>query len=174
MTNIFTRQNEIIEEFKEIEDWRDRYRAVIEYGRDLPKFPEEKKSDNYLIRECQNRAWVLGYEKDGYVYYLIESEAQIVRGLAAILIKIYSGSPPDEILNTPATFVSELGLGENLTRNRVNGLAGMVTRVKQYALSVKLTHERVKPPKVAKDIIHKEKKKAGSKLAIRVDEEVLK
>lgn len=146
MANIIEIQNEIIEDFSFLDDWKDRYRAIIECGRELPEYPEEYQNDQFLIRECQNRVWLYSFMNEGKVYFLADSEAHIVRGLAALLVKIYSGHAPSDILNTPPEFIHELQLGENLTRNRSNGLVAFVSRIKKYALGFQLLLQNTVPP----------------------------
>jgi cysteine desulfuration protein SufE len=138
MPTIAELQQQIVEDLAFLDDWRERYREIIALGSTLPPFPETLKIERNLVRGCQNRVWVSSRFDNGLVFYQAESEAQIVRGLAAILVKCYSGFPPDDILNAPATFIHDLKLGENLTRSRVNGLSSILTRIKQYAMSYKL------------------------------------
>jgi cysteine desulfuration protein SufE len=148
MTNsIKEKQRELIEEFREINDWRERYRAIIEYGEELGSLPEEFRQDYYLIKECQNRAWLGACFREGKVVYYADAESQIVKGLAAMLIELYSNHTTSEILNTPAEFIPELQLGENLTRNRTNGLGALVSRIKRIALGFELEEQQAKVPK---------------------------
>jgi cysteine desulfuration protein SufE len=132
--SIFEKQNRLIQEFNEIEDWKERYRAIIEFGDELPPFPEELRIDENLIKECQNRTWLASKLINGHVIFYADGESQIVKGLAAILVYLYSNHDPAEILNTPVEFINKLKLGENLTRNRSNGLAALVVRIKQNTL----------------------------------------
>ena len=145
MKTILEKQRELIEEFQEIEDWRERYRAIIECGSELPALPSALKTDANLIRECQNRVWLAGRKEDkDLIFYFADGESQIVKGLAAMLVDLYSGHTANEILNTPAEYVEALGLGENLTRNRSNGLTALVGRVKRIALTYQLLEQGAK------------------------------
>lgn len=131
-------QQEIIDEFSAIEDWQERYRRIIKIGRELAEMPEEHKVEANLVKGCQNRAWVhaeLG--EDGRITYMADSEAVIVRGFVAMLLRAYSGHTPDEIIAAPPRFISELNFGENISLNRSNGLASMVKQIKLYALAMK-------------------------------------
>jgi cysteine desulfuration protein SufE len=136
--SIIQKQKNLVIEFKEIDDWRERYRAIIEIGEELAPFPEEFRTDENLIKECQNKVWLASAFVDGCVIFYADGESQIVKGLAAILVSLYSYHNPSEILDTPADFIPELKLGENLTRNRSNGLAALVARIKQSALKYQL------------------------------------
>lgn len=140
--SIIQKQKNLIAEFKEIDDWRERYRAIIEMGEELPHFPEEFRTDENLIKECQNKMWLASAYINGNVVFYADGESQIVKGLAAILVSLYSNHNPNEILDTPADFIPQLQLGENLTRNRSNGLAALVTRIKQSALKYQLKGAR--------------------------------
>jgi len=142
--SISQKQKDLVAEFREIDDWRERYRAIIEFGEELPPFPEELRTNEHLIKECQNKVWLASAFFDGSVVFYADGESQIVKGLAAILVLLYSNHPPNEILDTPAEFIPELKLGENLTRNRSTGLAALVTRIKQSALKYQLAQAKVK------------------------------
>jgi cysteine desulfuration protein SufE len=148
MKSIEAKQQELISDFEELEDWRERYRAIIEFGEELAPLPPEFRHDKYLVKECQNRVWLGALQKaDSSVEYFADGESQIVKGLAALLINLYSGHTADEILNTPAEFVQALRLGENLTRNRTNGLAALVSRIKRFALQFQLEAAHAIPPR---------------------------
>jgi cysteine desulfuration protein SufE len=163
-TSIVQRQKDIIEEFAEIEDWRDKYRAIIEYSAELSPYPEELKLDKYLIRECQNKAWLTAAFVDNRVFYYADSEAILVKGLISLLVKIYSVASPQEILDTPADFINKLGLGESLSQNRVNGLSGFVARIKQYALSFQLESHHAQVPPFLERMIRDSQKSVKSKI----------
>lgn len=130
------KQNALVEEFTKIQDWRDRYRRIIELGRNLPEFPEEHRVDEHIVKGCQNKVWLHAeLDEQGHVVFFADSEAQVVRGLVAILLEIYSGQSPDAIIVTPPTFIQDLNLGENLTMNRASGLSAMIRQMKFYALA---------------------------------------
>ena len=135
MSDIEQAQREVIEEFSAISDWRTRYQKIIASGRELPALDEAFRTEENIVRGCQNRVWLHAERMDdGRVRFYADSEAMIVRGLVALLVRIYSERTPEEILATEPRFIHELGLGENLTMNRVNGLAAMVTQMKRYAM----------------------------------------
>jgi cysteine desulfuration protein SufE len=133
--NITIKQEELIAEFSAIDDWQDRYRAIIELADELEEYPDELKLDTFLIKECQNRAWLYPYQKDGRLFFKADSEAVLVKGLLAMVLSVYSGQSAKDIADTPPSFLEKLNLGDNLTRNRKTGLLGVITRIKSYAKS---------------------------------------
>jgi cysteine desulfuration protein SufE len=144
LIDIADKQALIIREFRDIPEWKERYRRIIDRAAYLPPLPEECRIEKLLVKGCQNRAWLHADFKEGRVEYVADSESQIVKGLVALLIELYSGHSPDEILSTPPIFIQQLNLGENLTVNRANGLASMVSHIKRYALAFKLLSEQRK------------------------------
>jgi cysteine desulfuration protein SufE len=137
MSDIAARQAEIVAELAGLPDWKERYRRIIEIGKALPPLADEHKREDNLIKGCQNRVWLHARLDGDRVVFEADSEAQIVRGLVALLVRAYSDATPDEIIEAAPTFVHELGLGDNLTMNRVNGLASMIKQMKLYALGYK-------------------------------------
>lgn len=135
---IMETQREIVQEFEQIADWKERYKRIIELGRALPDFPDEHRLDENLVKGCQNRVWLHASLEGDTVRFEADSEAQIVKGLVALLLRVYSGHHPDEIIAAPPEFIQELQLGENLTMNRANGLASMIKQMKMYAMGFKL------------------------------------
>lgn len=136
--SIETVQQELVASFSDLTDWRDRYRRIIEIGRDLPPLDEAHRLDENIVKGCQNRVWLHAeLRDDGHVVFHADSEAQIVRGLVAMLVHVYSGHTPDDIIAAPPAFIQELRLSENLTMNRTNGLAAMTKQMKFYALAFK-------------------------------------
>lgn len=135
---IMETQREIVQEFEQISDWKERYKRIIELGRALPELPDEHRLDENLVKGCQNRVWLHASLEGDIVRFEADSEAQIVKGLVALLLRVYSGHPPDEIIAAPPEFIQELQLGENLTMNRANGLASMIKQMKMYAMGFKL------------------------------------
>ena len=119
-------QDNIISEFCDFDDWLDRYQLLIDLGSEQQPLPEEYKTDNNLIEGCQSRVWLQA-----------ESDALIVKGIVALLIKVYSGRTPDEILDTEPYFVEAIGLKEHLSPTRSNGLVAMIKQMKLYALAFK-------------------------------------
>ena len=130
-------QDEIIAEFNDFDDWLDRYQLLIDLGGEQEPLPEEYKTDNNLIEGCQSRVWLQADYVDGKVHFRAESDAMIVKGIIALLIKVYSGHTPDEILGCEPYFVEAIGLKEHLSPTRSNGLLAMIKQMKLYALVFK-------------------------------------
>ncbi len=134
MTNeVQAAQREVIDEFSLFEDWMDRYQYLIDLGRRLPEFPEELRTDENLIRGCQSRVWFVADEKDGRLVFRAISDAAIVSGLIALLLRIYSGRYPEDILETPPDFVKALQLESHLSPTRSNGLSSMLNAIRGFA-----------------------------------------
>jgi cysteine desulfuration protein SufE len=126
-------QEELIEEFRFFDDWMDRYQYLIDLGRRLPEFPEAERVDANKIRGCQSQVWFVAEEKDGRLEFRAISDAAIVSGLIAVLLRIYSGKKPREILDTPPDFVNALQLEAHLSPTRSNGLASMLKAIRDFA-----------------------------------------
>ena len=137
MATIQEIQDEIIDEFSGFDDWLDRYQLLIDLGGDQEPLPEEYKNDSNLIEGCQSRVWLQADLIDGKVQFRAESDALIVKGIVSLLIKVYSGHTPDEILSTEPYFVEAIGLKEHLSPTRSNGLVAMIKQMKLYALAFK-------------------------------------
>lgn len=131
-------QDEIIEEFSEVDDWMDRYAMIIDLGNALPPIDTKYKTPEHLIEGCQSRVWLNAEEKDGHVYYTADSDAIIVKGIIALLIRVLNGHTPDEILDTDLYFIDRIGLAENLSPTRSNGLLAMVKQMRLYAMAMKM------------------------------------
>ncbi len=123
----------IAEELELFDDWMDRYQHIIDLGRKLPPFPEEWQDDAHRVPGCQSRVWLRPDLRDGVLYFAGSSDAAIVSGLVALLLRVYSGRTPAEILATDPKFLKELGLIEALSTNRGNGIASMARRVQDQA-----------------------------------------
>ena len=128
-------QEEIVEDFSVFDDWMDRYRFLIDLGRSMPPYPEDLKTDEWRVKGCINRAWLHGEARNGKVYYQASSESEIVAGLIALLLKVYSGRTPREIVDNPPDFLQRIGVWENITSNRINGLNGMIALIQNVAKS---------------------------------------
>ncbi|WP_341894695.1 SufE family protein [Ferrovibrio terrae] len=126
-------QEEIVDDFGTFDDWMDRYRFLIDLGRALPAYPDELRTDAWRVKGCINRAWLHGEARDGRVYYQASSESEIVAGLIALLLKVYSGRKPQEIIDNPPDFLQRIGVWENITSNRINGLNGMIALIQSVA-----------------------------------------
>ena len=130
-------QDEIIEEFSELDDWMDRYQLLIDLGNEQSPLADNYKTDQNLIEGCQSRVWLQADYKHGKIYFDAESDALIVKGIIALLIKILSGRTPDEILEADLYFIDKIGLKEHLSPTRSNGLLAMVKQMRMYALAYK-------------------------------------
>ena len=129
-------QDEIIEEFSEIDDWMDRYGYIIDLGNQLPPIDEKFKTPQYLIEGCQSRVWINAeLNADGNVTFEADSDAIIVKGIIALLIKVLNNQKPSDILNADLYFIDRIGLSEHLSPTRSNGLLAMVKQMKAYALA---------------------------------------
>ncbi len=131
------KQNEIIDEFSAFDDWMDRYQYLVELGNALPPLPEADKTDQNLIDGCQSRVWLVADYADGRITFRGESDAVIVKGIVALLVRVLSGCTPDEILDSDLHFIDRIGLKEHLSPTRSNGLLAMVKQMKMYALAFK-------------------------------------
>lgn len=132
------RQKEIIEEFSDFTDWMDRYQLLIDIGNEQKPLPQEYKTESNLIDGCQSRVWLQCDYEDGKLHFSAESDALIVKGIVALLIKVLSGNTPDEILNADLYFIEEIGLKEHLSPTRSNGLLAMIKQIRMYALAYKM------------------------------------
>ena len=126
-------QQEVIDEFSLFEDWMDRYQYLIDMGRRLPDFPEELRNEEHRIRGCQSQVWFSANENDGRLEFRATSDAAIVSGLIALLLRIYSGRYPQDILDTPPDFVAALQLESHLSPTRSNGLSSMLAAIRAFA-----------------------------------------
>ncbi len=127
-------QQEIIEEFSIYEDWMDKYSYLIELGNDLGQLAPKEKNDKNLIKGCQSRVWLVAEKKDGKVYFRGESDAVIVKGLVALLLKVVSGRTPKELIGSDLHFIDDLGLKQHLSPTRSNGLLAMIKQIRLYAV----------------------------------------
>ena len=130
-------QDEVIAEFSDFEDWMDRYQLLIDLGKEQEPLDEKYKTEQNLIEGCQSRVWLQADEVDGKVIFKAESDALIVKGIIALLIKVVSGHTPDEILNSELYFIDRIGLKDHLSPTRSNGLLSMVKQMRMYALAFK-------------------------------------
>lgn len=134
-------QEEIVSEFEIFDDWMDRYNFLIELSRDLPKIDPKYKSNEYSIKGCQSKVWLNAELKDGSVFYTADSDAIITKGIISLLIRILSGRQPKEIMNAELTFIEKIGLRENLSPTRANGLLAMIKQMKLYAIAYNAKQE---------------------------------
>ena len=137
MKTINELQDEVIEEFSELDDWMDRYQLLIDLGNEQAPLDEQYKTEQNLIEGCQSRVWLQADYSDGLVHFQAESDALIVKGIISLLIQVVSGHTPDEILESDLYFIERIGLKEHLSPTRSNGLLAMVKQMRMYALAFK-------------------------------------
>lgn len=129
------KKQEIIEEFSLYDEWLDKYEYLIELGKNLAPFPEDKKTEDRLIKGCQSRVWLDSELRDGRLWFQADSDAVITKGIISLLIGVYSGRTAAEISADDFGFVREIGLKDNLSPTRANGLVSMIDRIKEIAAS---------------------------------------
>ncbi len=135
-------QNEIIEEFEGLTDWMDRYAYIIELGNALPEFPDELKTPENLIEGCQSRVWIAADRREsGEIHFRADSDALIVKGIVALLLRVLSDRTPDEILGADLYFIDRIGLHDHLSPTRSNGLVSMAKQIHDYARAYKMLDE---------------------------------
>ena len=130
-------QDEVIAEFADFTDWMDKYQLLIDLGNELAPLDERYKNEDNLINGCQSRVWIKADYLDGKVLFTAESDALIVKGLIALLLRVLSGHTPQEILDADLYFIDEIGLRDHLSPTRSNGLLAMVKQIRVYALAYK-------------------------------------
>lgn len=141
--SIEEKQRALVADFQAISDWQERYRAIIQMGKQLPPLPDEHRTDKNKVKGCQSQVWLHASLEGGCVQFEADSDASIVRGLIAILLRVFSGHPPDEIITAQPHFIDDLGLSENLSQTRANGLAAMVKQIKFYGVAFKAIQDRM-------------------------------
>lgn len=127
-------ETEIVDEFSMFDEWLDKYEYLIELGKSLKGYPEEKKTDDHLIKGCQSRVWLDYSIRDGKIYFTADSDAIITKGIISLLISVYSGRTAAEIASSDFGFIEKIGLKENLSPTRANGLASMIATIKAVAV----------------------------------------
>ena len=128
-------QDSIVDDFSLFDDWMDRYQQLIELGKDLPPIDEKKRTEQYLIKGCQSKVWLDADLVDGKVQFSADSDAIITKGIVSLLIKVLTNRTPQEILDADLYFIDKIGLKENLSPTRSNGLVAMVKQMRMYALA---------------------------------------
>ena len=128
-------QRSIVDSFRYLEDWTERYQYLIELGRQLPPFPETKRIEANRLHGCQAGVWLVADYRNGKLDLEATSDAAIVAGLIALLLRVYSGRPPEQILATSPAFIDEIGLAEHLSPHRANGLSVMLARIRTFAMA---------------------------------------
>jgi cysteine desulfuration protein SufE len=142
LKNINEIQEEIIEEFEVFDDWMDKYNYLIELSRDLPVIDPKYKTNEYLIHGCQSKVWLHAEYKDGIINFTADSNAIIVKGIIALLIRVLSGRKPEEIMNVDLYFIDKTGLRQNLSPTRSNGLVAFIKQIKLYAVAYNMKYKR--------------------------------
>ncbi len=127
--------DQLINEFNQFDDWMDKYNYLIEMGRSVPLIDETQKTDANLIVGCQSRVWLSSEYRDGIIYFTADSDAVITKGIAFLLIRVFSGHTPTEIVEAETDFLDKIGLREHLSPTRSNGLLSMVKQIKLYAFA---------------------------------------
>lgn len=136
MNEILGRKDELLKSLRAIRDKDERLRHIIGEGKALPLFPENLRLEPFLVKGCISRAWLVPELKEGRLYFMADSEAMIVKGIVALLLKVYNGSTPEEILSLSTDFLSEAGVSEHLSMNRRNGLGNILGMIQHYARSL--------------------------------------
>lgn len=138
MKNIEEIKNELVENFSLFETWDEKYEYIIELGKKLKPIDPKFKTEDYKIKGCQSTVWLTSEYKDGMVYFYAESDAIIVKGLVSLLIEVFSGQKPENIINDDLSFMDKIGLTKHLAQTRSNGLLAMVKQMKFYAMAYQL------------------------------------
>jgi cysteine desulfuration protein SufE len=128
-------ENEIIEEFSVFEDWMDKYEYIIELGKSVPMIEETQKTEANLIKGCQSRVWLSSEYRDGKIFFAADSDAIITKGIISLLVRVFNGRTPQEILSSDFRFVEKIGLKDNLSPTRANGLVSMIKQIQNYAVA---------------------------------------
>lgn len=135
-------QQEIIDEFSIYEDWMDKYSLIIEYGNSLEKLADKYKTPENIIQGCQSRVWLQTDYRNGKLYFQAESDAIIVKGLLALVLKIFNERTPVEIINADLRFMKEIGLKDHLSPTRSNGLLSVIKQIRYYAIAFNAKEEK--------------------------------
>lgn len=136
------KQEEVIDEFSFIEDWQQRYEYLIELGKSLPSMPEEEKEAGKLVKGCQSNVWLDAEMEGDKLVFEADSDAILPKGIAALLVRVYSGQKPEDILASNEDFIHRIGLQEFLSPSRANGLLAMIKQIKFYAIAFKAKSNR--------------------------------
>ena len=134
MMTIQEKQAEIVEEFSYLEDWMDKYEYLIELGKKLPPLEESSRQEKNLIKGCQSRVWLDVSRKEGKLFFKADSDALITKGIISLLVHVFSGHTPAQILDSDMSFIEKIGLKEHLSPTRANGLLSMMQQIQMYAL----------------------------------------
>lgn len=135
MNPVEEKQKEIIAKFAGFSSWEERYKYIIQLGKNLPPFPADKRTDENRVKGCQSQVWLHAFLEGDRVIYQADSDAMIVKGLASILVSVFNNQQPSAIVQSGTDFLSEIGLTSHLSQSRANGLAAMVKQFKNYAVA---------------------------------------
>lgn len=133
MNEVEQAQQELVEEFQYFDNWMDRYQYIIDLGRRLPEFPSAERNEKNKIKGCQSQVWFIAEKSAGRLRFQAISDAAIVSGLIALLLRVYSNRSPEEIVNTPENFIAALQLEQHLSPTRSNGLSAMLNAIHRFA-----------------------------------------
>ena len=133
MISLEEAKQEVVDNFSMFEEWLDKYEYLISLGKELSPFPEEMKTEDRVIKGCQSRVWLDCSERDGRLWFSADSDAIITKGIIALLTGVYSGRTAEEIASDDFAFLEGIGLKENLSPTRANGLVSMIAKIKEYA-----------------------------------------
>lgn len=131
------RTDQIKSRFLRFSDWEDRYKELIQIGKDLAPYPDDKRDEKYKVKGCQSQVWLFPEFKNGRVYFQADSDAVLVKGIVGLLVSVYNDATPEEILSVKPDFLKEVGITEHLSMNRSNGLAAMMKQIQMYAVVFK-------------------------------------
>lgn len=135
MPTIDEQKDAIVNELRGMTDWQERYRRIIEWGRALPELPESDRVEKNRIKGCQSQVWLTARPEGDRIRFAADSDAQIVRGLAAVVVRIFDNQPFSAVAQANASFIDELGLNENLSQTRSNGLVAMIKQIRAYGVA---------------------------------------
>ena len=134
--NIVNRVEEVTAEFNSFSNWEDRYAHIIKMGKTLPEYPEQFRLEENKVRGCLSQVWLFPELKENKIIYHADSDASIVKGIIALLVRVYSNSTPEEILSVKPDFLDDIGLRQHLSMSRANGLSSMLKQISMYALAM--------------------------------------
>ena len=133
MKTLQEKKQEVVENFSVYDEWLDKYEYLIDLGKSLPPYPEDKKTDEHLIKGCQSRVWLDAKMENGRLWFSADSDAVITRGIISLLVDVYSGCTPEEVAGDDFGIIGEIGLRENLSPTRSNGLVSMIQTLQAIA-----------------------------------------
>lgn len=134
MAEMRERIAQIVQRFQAFSDWEDRYKELIQVGKEMLPYPEEQRLEKFKVKGCQSQVWLYPSFRDGRVRLAADSDALLVKGIVALLVYVYDGATPGDILGDKGEFLKQIGITEHLSMNRTNGLASMMKQIQMYAL----------------------------------------